>query len=508
MKSLKRLTAVLLTLAMLFAIVACGAKADISAEQTTVAVEDTTVATTTVTAETVPAETGREHTPDSIPEDLKFTGKTVNILFPMSDGGSADQIDWSEGISGDLVNDAVYERQRYVEDRFGITFNIYRDDTATSWVDKLRNDVKSDTGSFDIVYGNQHRTNTLITQNMYLDMSESAYINFDQPWWNNQFMQEASVGNRRYLLAGDISLSMLSYTSCMYFNKDAVENVLGIKADDLYQLVLDGKWTMDQLYTYSEQAYSDLNGNGSADENDRYGIGVVTASTTDHMTIDAGLRYTTRDENGVPQLVKDTSKLIEYTEKLYNLFYQNPGVRVYASVQDNLRVVIPGKFMENEILFMAGYFYSASLLKNMKTDYGIIPYPKLDESIERYGALAHDSAQLVSVVVTCKDVDMIFAVLEATAAENYRKVTPAYYEIALKTKYVRDDISGQIIDMIHDSSTTDFAYIYNNSLGKVGHTMRTLMNNKSNNFASLWKANERIVQKYLETLVKAFDEVK
>jgi hypothetical protein len=103
---------------------------------------------------------------------------------------------------------------------------------------------------------------------------------------------------------------------------------------------------------------------------------------------------------------------------------------------------------------------------------------------------------------------MISAVLEATAAENYRKVTPAYYEIALKTKYVRDDISGQIIDMIHDSSTTDFAYIYNNSLGKVGHTMRTLMNNKSNNFASLWKANERIVQKYLETLVKAFDEVK
>ena len=113
-------------------------------------------------------------------------------------------------------------------------------------------------------------------------------------------MQEASVGSRRYLLAGDISLSMLSYTSCMYFNKDAVENVLNIKSDDLYQTVLDGKWTMDLLHTYSEQAYSDLNGSGTADESDRYGIGVVTASTTDHMTIDAGLRYTTRDANGVP----------------------------------------------------------------------------------------------------------------------------------------------------------------------------------------------------------------
>lgn len=320
-------------------------------------------------------------------------------------------------------------------------------------------------------------------------------------------MDEASVGGRRYLLAGDISLSMLSYTSCMYFNKDAFTNVLKEDADSLYQTVLDGKWTMDLLHTYAENAYSDLNGNGTADEADRYGIGVVTASTTDHMTIDAGLRYTVRTADGIPQLVSDTERLIQYTDKLYNLFYQNPGVRVYAAVQNNLRVTIPHKLMENEMIFMGGYFYSAVLLKDMKSDYGIIPYPKFDESVENYGALAHDSAQLVSVVVSCKDVDMISAVLEAIAAENYRTVTPAYYEEALKTKYVRDDISGQIIDLIHDNSTTDFAYVYNNSLSKVGHTMRSLMNSKSNNFASLWKANERVVQKSMERLLDAFGAI-
>ena len=93
---------------------------------------------------------------------------------------------------------------------------------------------------------------------------------------------------------------------------------------------------------------------------------------------------------------------------------------------------------------------------------------------------------------------------KAIAAENYRKVTPAYYEISLKTKYVRDDISGQIIDLIHDSSITDFAYVNNNSLGKVGHTMRSLMSAKNRNFTSVWKANERVVRKYLETLVAAY----
>ena len=163
--------------------------------------------------------------------------------------------------------------------------------------------------------------------------------------------------------------------------------------------------------------------------------------------------------------------------------------------------------MVNEMVFMSGYFYSASLLKDMAADYGIIPYPKFDEGIESYGALAHDSAQLVSVVVSCKNVDMVSAVLEALAAENYRTVTPAYYEIALKTKYVRDDISGQIIDLIHDSSTTDFAYVFNNSLGKVGHTMRSLMSSRTNNFTSFWKANERVVQKRMEALLNAFGAI-
>ncbi len=506
MKCLKKTTAALLALLMLIStLAACGEKKAEPAQTTTGNTESTTAAT--AASVTDPVETDRAHTKDNLPDDLNFNGATVSILFPMSDGGQADQIDFATELNGEVVNDAVYQRQVAVEDRLGVKLVIHRDDSKEAWADKLRNDVKSDTGSYDIVYGPQHTTNTLILENMYLDMADSDYIDFDQPWWNNNFMDEIAVGNRRYLLAGDISLSILSYTSCMYFNKETLMSVLNQSDESLYQTVLDGKWTMDLLHTYCEDAYNDLNGSGTVDVADRFGIGVVTASTTDHMTIDAGLRYTTRTADGIPQLVSNTEPLIQYTDKLYNLFYQNIGVRIYETTQDSLRITIPNKFMANEMIFMSGYFYSASLLKDMEADYGIIPYPKFDESIESYGALAHDSAHLVSVVVSCKNVDMISAVLEAVAAENYRTVTPAYFDIALKTKYVRDDISGQIIDMIHDSSTTDFAYVFNHSLGSVGHTMRSLMDAGTSNFASLWKANERAVQRRMEALLDAFGAI-
>ena len=65
--------------------------------------------------------------------------------------------------------------------------------------------------------------------------------------------------------------------------------------------------------------------------------------------------------------------------------------------------------------------------------------------------------------------------------------------------------SAMVIDI--GSSTTDFAYVFNNSLGKVGHTMRSLMSSRTNNFTSFWKANERVVQKRMEALLNAFGAI-
>lgn len=142
--------------------------------------------------------------------------------------------------------------------------------------------------------------------------------------------------------------------------------------------------------------------------------------------------------------------------------------------------------------FMCGYFYSADLLREMKSDYGIIPYPKLDESVQDYASLVHDSAMLVSVPITCTKLDAVTAAIEAIAAENWRTVTPAYYEIALKTKYTRDDMSCVIVDMIHESGTTDFAYAYNRQLGGVGQIMRKLAEQKSSDFASGIRPNQNV----------------
>lgn len=491
----KKITALTLVLAELAAMLACG--------DSETADTDETKTNDSVAAEETSA-VDRADTPDSLPDALDFDQTVINVLFPESHGGSADQIDWVSEDDGEVVSSAIYQRTTAVEERLGVEFDVNYDYTVTEWPNILRSSIMAQDGSFDLVWGAQYETVPLAAEGMYLDLSDAEYIDYSQPWWNNEFMEEISVGDVRYLLAGDISLSMLSYMSCVYFGKERFEEISGETSDDLYQLVLDGGWTIDKLAEYCRLSYSDLNGDSARDEDDRYGMGAVTASTTDHLTFDSGITFTTRDANGLPMLTIDNERTYQFVEKLYSLFYENEGVFVYPPVQDSLRIVIPNKFTGGDMTFMCGYFYSADLLREMKSDYGIIPYPKLDENVQDYASLVHDSAMLVSVPITCTKLDAVTAAIEAIAAENWRTVTPAYYEIALKTKYTRDDTSCVIVDMIHESGTTDFAYAYNRQLGGVGQIMRKLAEQKSSDFASAYAQIKTSAEAGLVELIESF----
>ena len=72
---------------------------------------------------------------------------------------------------------------------------------------------------------------------------------------------------------------------------------------------------------------------------------------------------------------------------------------------------------------------SVAQLRNMKDDYGILPYPKYDESDE-YRSSARNIHNAFSMPVTTSHEDIAVAVLEALSSEKYETVLPAYFETA------------------------------------------------------------------------------
>ena len=67
------------------------------------------------------------------------------------------------------------------------------------------------------------------------------------------------------------------------------------------------------------------------------------------------------------------------------------------------------------------------------------------------------------------------AVVEAMCAQSYRTVIPAYFDVALKVKYSRDEMSGQVIDMLREAMMTDFCYANSGALNSVGTLARVLL---------------------------------
>jgi len=100
------------------------------------------------------------------------------------------------------------------------------------------------------------------------------------------------------------------------------------------------------------------------------------------------------------------------------------------------------------------------LLRDAKFDYGIVPQPKYDEAQKEYRCFAVGS--YMAVPTTNTDLSRTGLIYEALNAEGYRQIIPAYEETALKDKYLRDEESGRMFDLVLESYTASFAFNYDN----------------------------------------------
>ena len=353
---------------------------------------------------------------------------------------------------------------------------------------------------YDIYYVCQWNATMLAAEHFFLDLSDAPYINIDNPWWSKNYIDACSIGEKhRYFLAGDISLNMIRCISSLYFNKSMLEN-LGHNVVYLYQTALDGQWTLDQMLTLSNDAYSDLNGNGITDDGDQVGTLFTFLNALDSISFGLGLQLTTHDENHYPVLTGENEHNADVFLKMNTLVNESKSILCITGDPD----FVMQYFREGHSLFMGGFLYHAEILRDMEDDFGILPYPKYDENQEDYRSVLHDIATLVCVPVTCSKFETTSAVLEALSYNNYYDVTPVYYESALKVKYARDEITPKVIDIIHESAMTDISYVYIDAFNNLGRIMRET--DKLKNYASTYKKISKSAQKAMEKFIEAFED--
>ena len=463
---------------------------------------DSPVDTAKDTAEAEPAsEDGNKLVPD-IPKDLRFDGKTFRVFSsPYAYFGPVLE-DYELESNATVLSEALYYRLVRTEEKFGITMELNYG-VEGQITEPARAAIAAGSDDFDLLVDPGFNLRNLAYEGYFIPVSELPYVDIEKPWWNKNFMESVSVNSENpYFLFGPINCDNINRSICTFFNIDMLEVRTGLTEQDLYNVVIDGKWTIDKMTELSKLGYSDENGNTIMDEEDNYGFIHSNHWQVGFAAYSSGLRFTSRDENNLPVLALKNEQSVDLTDKLLQLFSSDNAA---YNEKDNHKSVLMfgtghGLFHINRLCICEW-----TQIRDNDVKYGIIPPPKYDESIEVYTSAIQETAQWHCVPVTASETDFISAILEYYAYEGYENVVPAYFDVTLKLKYTRGDLDGAsyMLDLIVANQYTDFMSI--NTLGGMENIFRDICRSGQNNFSSRYASLENSAKYYLKTYVSELE---
>ena len=433
-------------------------------------------------------DSSREKAMDSVPEGYDLKGQTVGIFYADHVG---ETVIGREDMEGErhLVYSKIYERNAIVEDRLNVDLEFIPSQTAY-WADVttvLKNYFQTADGSIEVVMST---ANTIVATNLvnyFWSVNDSYYIDLEEDWWYEDAIMETSVdGQEMRVLYGDINIGAYGNAGTIYYNKDLYEQYLagGKGRDYLYQLVLEGKWTLDYYYQLTKKSHIELGEDGIQD--DIMGFVLKRAGEPLHyLPIACGVEYYTRDpDTGMPTITLmngiNQSKALDIFDQLNKLVHQNPGHDGSLLGKMGAELEYPKSFEKNDYVFHMGTLLDAMSddMREMQSDYGMLPYPKYDAEQTEYISFMNSGTTLVGIPRTVTEdrmIEEVSAVVECLASESYRYVSVAFFETALKGVYSRDDMDSQMIDIImaqHETIpsklTKNFLYEYADCLKGVG----------------------------------------
>ncbi|MBQ8578941.1 MAG: hypothetical protein IJ449_13405 [Clostridia bacterium] len=415
--------------------------------------------------------------------------------------GTMYEIDEEEE-TGDICDDALFARNRTIEERFNIEIVpiITNANDGDTHVNAVRQSIMAGDDAFELAATYVFKTGPLVTEGYYLNWLNMPYTDLSQPWWIDGINDNFRVGDAIYTVVGDMCVSTLKLTYGVFYNRTIGSNY--DLTGEIFDAVHNGSWTIDYFLELIADLYSDVNGNGTQDEGDFYGLTAEPYTNLDVYTFAFDIPIIGRDDSGTPQFVFNNEKTIAAVEKINKLYWD--GTHSYIPNDAGLPVTM---FISGQSLFTTTYLGQAfGAMRDMKDEYSILPYPKWDEHQESYLTGAMDNYSVLGIPVTVSDTEMVSLITEALNIESYKTLFPTYYEQALQDKYARDDESIEMIDILMAGRNFDFCTLFSSTIPTMPWLFRQLVAGKSTDFASKYSGGEKAALKALDDILTAYEK--
>lgn len=478
---LKKIACLFITALLIFSIYACGN--DSGSETGTVSGVDTGAKEETSIINSL--------------ESRNFEGYKFRIL-----GEKMRDYYYIEEMSGDVVEDSVYERNQTVEQLYNLDLEYH----IVEWKQApnvIQAQVLSGLNDYDLLTSTHLNLGQLLVAGYFISWNNIPYINLDRPWYVESANETYSIGDKYMLLFGEFLESNVQNSWVMVYNMRMTENY-GITG--LYEVVDNGTWTYDYFLSLITDIREDLNGDGAYTETDFYGFYTDQYAAVDSWGRSFGLSAIKKDADNYPILDLMNEGTITAAERLYDMYYDNAAVYgLLGAFQQGSGFASGRGVFSNMLLVML----NSDEMRAMEDNYGILPYPKYYESDSVYKTHLDGtfSAQMISVAQPEEWWERTGIITEALNALGYDMVVPALYEVAFKMKLSRDDDSARMLDYVLEGRSYSFdsldESVFPFSPNRI--LRQTLIQGKNRDITSYYAANETAAIAWIDSMIETFN---
>ena len=323
------------------------------------------------------------------------------------------------------------------------------------------------------------------------------------------FYDMTSIGGYNFYCPGAANISAYNTVGVTFFNKQLRMNH---SLENPYDLVKEGNWTIEAMQEMCRTVTADTDGYPGMTYKDTYGL-AVNSFVWQPFFHSSGYAMVEKNENGVPYLSAAGGEMSEIVNNILSVItsmVNDTSMAILTNREEYSGAVFEAGNLETDIflgdraLFWVENIYGQYSLRDMKTDYGILPMPKWNAAAD-YTSYSHAGhASVMSVPLTAPEVRLSGAVLEEMTAYSDKVLIPEFYEETIRVRGTRDEESYEMLDIIYQKIVIDLGVVMVASGLGLDTAIRGMLNFNDTGFSIMFKSQGTGYQKIIDNLALSF----
>jgi len=356
---------------------------------------------------------------------------------------------WYEEDNAEVQQHSVFTRNTLTSELLNIKISAIWGGGTYDIPEMVKTLVKAGGDDFDMHLGSQCKSLPLASEGYFYNLYDISSFDMDEDWWDKEYIDTFTYKfSNLYTVCGDYNIFDDYATPVVFYNQQVVTNY---NLTDPADLVEAGTWTIENMMQMVDSVTSDTSGNGKLEIDDTWGL-TDNEQFMFHFMQGCNVKLTETDEEGVPQVAIEKENFVNAVQYVFDKLATTPNA-IYCGNGDCYDV-----FEDDRALFYHEILAGINMLRDMESNFSLLPLPKQNETQTNYTSLAQGIyLTVLSVPLSTKNPETVGTILNVLGGMSTDTVDAALHEVVLGPKLFREKRTNDMLTYALNARKYDWA---------------------------------------------------